>query len=83
MKELKGTEKQIAWANKIVEDNMEILKREVSEFKERETRENCSYKILTDKIEKAIVEIEKSEYTAAWWIEHRGLATAYLQKIKR
>ncbi len=80
---LTGSEKQIAWATEIRTTNLRILNEEIEVFKGRELRENCSYGVIIEKAEKAINEIQKTEKTAKWWIEHQNLANAYMQKIKQ
>jgi len=78
-----GTEKQIAWANDIRNDNLKTLEIEIEEFKLRETNGTGSFPELIAKLEKAIEEIKTTEKSAKWWIEHQNLANAYIQKIKR
>ena len=80
---LTGSEKQIAWATEIVTTNLNALQRELTYMNEREARGNGSFPEVTAKLEKAIRELEESSYTAKWWIEHQGVARAYIQKIMR
>ena len=83
MKNLTGSEKQIAWAEQIIAENISTLTRTIEEFKGREVRENCSYSSVTDRLEKALNELNNSEYAAKWWIEHKNVANAYIQKVLR
>jgi hypothetical protein len=83
MIELVGSEKQVAWATEIRNNNIKTLIQEVEEFKGRETREDCSYSVIIGKIEKAIEDIKNGKPEAKWWIENKGIANWFLQKIKR
>lgn len=81
MKNLFGSEKQIAWAEQIIAENIATLTRTIEEFKGREVRENCSYSNVTDRLKKALDDLSNSEYSAKWWIEHKNVANAYIQKV--
>ena len=83
MKELKGTEKQIAWATQIRDSNVKELKREIEEFKLRKINGTGSFPELIAKLGKALQEIEEKDLTASWWIEHKGLAASFIQRIKK
>lgn len=83
MIELVGSEKQVAWANEIRNSNIATLENEVTEFKARGARESFDYSVIIGKIEKAIEDIKNSKPEAKWWIENKGIANAFLFKIKR
>jgi len=76
---LTGSEKQIAWAKEIIAQNLKDLQREMDYYKGRTDGVFTDY---ADKLEKAINELGESNCTAKWWIEHRNLANAYMQKAK-
>lgn len=85
MLKLTGTEKQVAWAESIRTDNIKTLERELAELKDREVREDWDYSNITAKIEKAIEELKNdtTHTEAKWWIEHRGLAQAFMYNLRK
>jgi len=78
-----GTEKQIAWANEIRNTSIANMEKEATYFKERAIRENYDYSVIIGRIEKGIEELKTVEKDAKFWIEHKNLDGAYLQRIKR
>lgn len=80
-----GSEKQIAWAEKIRDNNIKILTNEVNELTVRMIKDSPNFKPLVDKLTKALVELQNdtTHTYAGWWIEHKNLALAYIQKAER
>ena len=72
-----GTEKQIAWATEIRNTSIKNMERELAEFVKR-----GGFEVIVAKIEKGINELQTVDKDAKFWIEHKNLDGAYLQKIK-
>ena len=81
MIKLTGSEKQIAWATTIRDNNINTLKTEIENFKARGQREDWDYSEIIAKIEKAIEDIKVTKSDAKWWIENKGVASSFLQRI--
>jgi hypothetical protein len=78
----KGSEKQIAWAEDIRNQNIRTLEREIEELKLREVDGTGSFPELIAKLEKAVKELLTVEKPAKFYIEHNNLANAYIYKLK-
>jgi len=79
---INGSEKQIAWAEKIRIEQIETMNKEAKYFVERGVRENWDYSAIIIKIEKGTEELKTVAKDAKFWIEHRNIASAYLQRIR-
>lgn len=82
MKELKGSEKQIAWAEKIRIEQLNNLELKAREFEERALVAKISAKPLSiaKQIRESIEEM-RNEESAKWWIDNRSIAAATVDKI--
>ncbi|KPU42135.1 hypothetical protein OXPF_39140 [Oxobacter pfennigii] len=90
MVELIGTENQVKWANDIKNDNIRVIERELEAIADRSSRDEWyandeKVKTYTARVSKALDEIKNdtTHIYASWWIEHKGIANAYIQKIKK
>jgi hypothetical protein len=85
MVELIGSEKQVAWATEIRNDNIKTLEREIEDLKSREVNGTGSFPELVAKLEKALNELKNdtTHIYASWWIEHKGLARVFIQSAKK
>lgn len=83
MIELKGSEKQIAWATDIRNQNIKILENEINQIKTRFNNVVMSAKSveLITKLENAINVIKTTHPEAKFWIENKGVANAYIYRL--
>ena len=82
MKELKGSEKQVAWAEKIRTEQLNSLEFKAREFEERALVAKISVKPLSiaKQIRESMEEI-KNEESAKWWIDNRNISASTVDKI--
>ena len=78
-----GSEKQIAWAEEIKATNIRKLERELEEYKLRAESGGGEFPQSVEKIKKALHEIKTTEKSAKFWIDNQGLATSFIQRIKK
>lgn len=70
--ELKGTEKQIAWAKKIITQALKTHQQQISRYEAMAERSPKFAKGITDRkteLERFYVALEKNDYSAAWVID--------------
>ena len=72
-----GTEKQIAWATEIRDASIKNMEKELADFVRR-----GHFEVIVAKIEKGIEELKTVDKDAKFWIEHKNLDGAFLQRIK-
>jgi hypothetical protein len=91
MIKLQGSDKQIAWAEKIRTSNLNILNLEIKEMQTRLSHDT-SVKESFDKVIAALqagierienAEASSVESSAAWWIGHQNLANGYIYNQKQ
>lgn len=87
---LVGSEKQVAWATEIRNNNIAVLKRELEDMKELVAYQTETFGSpaarcpeIVKELEKALSIIGKNKPEAKWWIENKGMAMAFVQRIKR
>lgn len=81
MVELQGTEKQVAWAEKIRAEQINSLEFSLKEFKanvETAKFKEAPMQIIS-KIELSLEEI-KTKDSAKWWIDNRNIARHLVEK---
>ena len=77
MVELKGTEKQVAWAEKIRAEQINNLKFSIKDFK---TKGMLAF--ILEKMEVLLAEIEVKD-SAKWWIENKNIARYVVEMAMR
>jgi len=83
---LVGSEKQISWATDIRNSNIKAIERELADFERRYSYgDSPTFITIIEKLRIALDDIKgvKSPTAAKFWIEHKNVAGAYIQKIKR
>ena len=85
MVELVGSEKQVAWAEQIRSNNIAIFEKSIKSFKIREKNGNGYFPALVKDLEKAleILKSDKAPADAKWWIEHKKIADATIDRVMR
>jgi hypothetical protein len=82
-KKMEGTEKQVMWAEEIREKNISTLKKEIASLKfSNEYYKTNDFEFIIRNLEKALSDIESADLSAKYWIDHKGLAETFIQKIK-
>ena len=77
---LTGSEKQIAWAEDIRRGNIEYLEDQIENF-ERRAAEGDDFPEIRASLQKGLKGLTTLFSEAKWWIEHKRIAWAMVQKI--
>jgi len=82
MIKLEGSEKQIAWAEEIMEHNIRYLHKERDDYKRRtEEEEGSDFTAIVKEFERVIEMLETKQPSAKWWIEHKSIGQYARQEI--
>jgi len=83
MIKLKGTEKQIAWAEDIRRRNIEYLEEVIKRFEIRAAATGQNFPEVVADLHRCIHEFKTLEdfSSAKWWIEHQKCAMAFEQRL--
>jgi len=84
LKELTGSEKQIAWATKIRERNIKKLETEIADLTRRMNQDSPMFATLVEKLNDGLKEFagETAPTDSKWWIENKGVVAEFIQRMK-